>query len=210
MNWLGPIMSLIGLGGANSAAKKEQQATNKAADFEMSLAQPKLDAQKWALPMMQKSIMRLFGGDVNKDSATLRGAHTLNTNSIDRQGALAQQESSNAWAGINPRRGAGEAFRIGMGLTDAKNKENLGYATGQQDYRDSRTSRFMSMLTGYSGLTNGGEGLAVNSSNMRADAASNRQGDVGDLFGTVAGLGLDKWLNKKKKNIYDPQTGAKL
>ena len=87
---------------------------------------------------------------------------------------------------------------IGQGALEAKNRENLAYGVGQQEYKTQTRSRLMSALGGLAGLGQtalsplmGAAGVeaggTTQAAGVRAGATSDIWSDLGALFGDIEG-----------------------
>lgn len=207
---LGVGGSIFGASAAKKAAAESAAAIRYAADKEdarvRELTAPSVEAQKYALPALQKTIQTQLAPEVGTENPYLKTGHKQNLVDIERGRNQALAKSKMFWGKAG---GSGqareEALNIDIGTTEATNRENLGYGTAQQGYKDNKLMSFMSALQGLAGTGSSGVNQAVAGAGSVANAydaaasteAAGKTGFAQDIA-SLGGLGLNDWMNSRE------------
>lgn len=210
---------------AASAARAQAAAMNNYAtkqyNASMALAQPGLDAAKFAIPQLE-GLTRMYGERVGQDDPTLKQGLSNSLAGIGRQQAQ-EVGLANLRFGSTGNVGAqyGAGLRAQRAANDSTNQAKLGYAQSQLAYKEGNLRNYAGSLGSMAQMGQQGTAQALSANNQYYGSLMNNSaqrgayqqdmyGDLGDMFGNIAGKGIDAFTQSRKKNLYNPQTGAKL
>jgi hypothetical protein len=134
--------------------------SNQAASAQMELAQPYVNATKFALPALQNLAQGYYAPRLGQESAYLKAGLKESLSNIGRQEKQSLAGTQTYWTNKgNVGRGRGESLRIAQQAMESRNQANLGYGQAQQQYKDN-TAQQLSNLYGMLGNL-GGTGLST-------------------------------------------------
>ena len=199
----GAVMGLLGARSQKKAAKRQAQAieyaARKQAQTLKEIAAPWQEAGLEGIAGLRSAVRNLLAPDVDKEDPYLAARHAESLTEIERERERATKGAGRFWRGTgNVGKARGEELLIGQGALEAKNRENLAYGVGQQEYKTQTRSRLMSALGGLAGLGQtalsplmGAAGVeaggTTQAAGVRAGATSDIWSDLGALFGDIEG-----------------------
>ncbi len=177
----------IGAVGAGVASYFNYRAQKSYLKWLKKYLAPDLAAKKVALPALTQLALGYYGPKLGKGSSILASQHTLNLGDISRQLGMAQRSSARYW-GLrgDTGRGRGEALRIRMAGSRARALENLGYAQGQEQYKQGNAAMYGDILSRLGGLGAAGNSLAGSVAELGMTASQGFYGDLAAFFGDMA------------------------
>ena len=198
-DWVSTIFSGLGLlGGASAqnaalkAAREQANAIRYAADrqyaAQMEIAQPMLNASRYALPKIQSEADRLYG-TMFQDNPLLASQQRLSEAGVNRGLASANQATGFRY-GSNVSRSRGETLRNSLAANDQLSSLRLNYGLAQQQQKQTAQGNYMSALSGLAGQGTVGSQLAYGALNNQSQGAIQAAGAIGDAQQSMySGLG---------------------
>lgn len=190
--WGAILGAAVGLYGA----KKQADATKKAASAQQELAEPLLQAQTFALPKIQDLITNYYLKDVGGESEGLRLAHAQSIDDIQRATQKNIQSAIHQFGSIGSKGLAvGEAARMQTAGAKALAQERAKYSLDQENYKLAGVNRALDALTGMSSMGNLGTNLASTAINTQLAGRNEMYGGLAEIGGRLFQTGIDDWLS---------------
>lgn len=188
MDWIGAAASAIGtIGGifsqnaALKAAREQANAIREASALQyraqMEIAQPMLNASRYALPKIQSEADRLYG-TMFQDNPLLASQQRLSEAGVNRGLASANQATGFRY-GSNVSRSRGETLRNSLAANDQLSSLRLNYGLAQQQQKLTAQGNYMSALSGLAGQGTVGSQLAYGALNNQSQSAMQAAGIEG-------------------------------
>jgi len=207
MDWIGAAASAIGtIGGifsqnaALKAAREQANAIREASALQykaqMEIAQPMLNASRYALPKIQSEADRLYG-TMFQDNPLLASQQRLSEAGVNR-GLASAQASTGFRYGSNVSRSRGETLRNSLAANDQLSSLRLNYGLAQQQQKQTAQGNYMSALSGLAGQGTVGSQLAYGALNNQSQSAMQAAGIEGQAKQTLyedQGLAWGRLIN---------------
>lgn len=201
--WLGAAIGLgsayLGKRASDRQASAISDASQQAYEAQMAMAKPFTEMATYALPRLKSAIDTYIAPNAGKESQTLKSAHKLNVGDINKSTSRSLESAKRYWTATgNTGRARGEILRAEASGTEAMNKENLNYATSQDEYKTNSENRLINSLSSLAGI--GSTGLStstnaistlnsgrINAALTKASGTTGMAEDIGSIGGAILG-----------------------